>query len=52
MARRLIFIGNTTFEMLHATQLKVINNGTADEKRCTPVIPIKNTKNEHFFNDE
>lgn len=52
MARRLIFIGNTTFEMLHATQLKVISNGTADAKRCTPVIPIKSAKNEHFFNDE
>ena len=52
MARKLIFIGNSTFDSLFKLQLTVIGDGSPDQLRCTPVIPIKSAKNEHFFNDD
>ena len=52
MARKLIFLGNSTFEHLFKLQSDVVSNGSPDENKCTPVIPIKSAKNEHFFNDE
>ena len=52
MARKLIFLGNSTFEHLFKLQNEVVTNGSPDENKCTPVIPIKSAKNEHFFNDE